>query len=213
MSVNVRSTIGRVRYLHLSLVVTDKRAAVVLDDRRQLRRSELAVGHPARQLVVPDAIVTTEELAVCLGKVCNLVATGESEGAFSGFRSILATFLLAMLIVSAIEKAHYYPFHAVPGRDLPKLLRVREQGDIRRVRELRVVRCAPKVQLARLLRERVQARRRARRRRARRRRIRWCRSLPRSFSTLAVASSSEARGGGGGEWGRKGRGRESHLSM
>ena len=89
MSVNVRSTIGRVRYLHLSLVVTDKRAAVVLDDRRQLRSSELAVGHPARQLVVPDAVVTAKELAVCLRKICDLVTAGERELTVCGLGSIL----------------------------------------------------------------------------------------------------------------------------
>ena len=72
--------------------MTDERAAVVLDDGRQLRSRELAVGHPARQLVVPDAVVSTEELAVCLGKVGDLVAAGESKGTFSGLRSILATF-------------------------------------------------------------------------------------------------------------------------
>ena len=76
----------------MALVMADERAAVILDDRRQLRSSELAVRHPARELVVPDAVVTTEELAVCLGKVGDLVAAGESEGTFSGLRSILATF-------------------------------------------------------------------------------------------------------------------------
>ena len=42
----------------LALVVTDERTAVVLDDGRQLRSGELAVGHPARELVVPDAVVS-----------------------------------------------------------------------------------------------------------------------------------------------------------
>ena len=60
ISINMRSTPGYVRHLHLALVVTDERAAVVLDDSRQLRSRELAVGHPARQLVVPNAVVTTE---------------------------------------------------------------------------------------------------------------------------------------------------------
>ena len=69
--------------------MTDKRAAVVLDDGRQLRRRELAVGHPARELVVPDAVVTTEELAVCLCEVSDLVTAGERELTLGGLSSIL----------------------------------------------------------------------------------------------------------------------------
>ena len=57
----------------MALVVADERAAVVLDDRRQVGRGELSVGDPARQLVVPHAVVSTEELTICLGEVRNLV--------------------------------------------------------------------------------------------------------------------------------------------
>ena len=89
MNINGCSTTGRVRHLHLSLIVTDERAAVVLDDGRQLRSGELAVRHPARQLIVPDAVVTTEELAVCLCEVSDLVAAGESELTLGGLSSIL----------------------------------------------------------------------------------------------------------------------------
>ena len=71
--------------------MTDERAAVVLDDSRQLRRRELAVGHPARQLIVPDAVVTAEQLAICLCEIRDLVATREREGTFRGLGSILAT--------------------------------------------------------------------------------------------------------------------------
>ena len=73
----------------LALVVTDERAAVVLDDGRQLRSRELTVGHPARELVVPNAVVTTKELAVCLSEVCDLVAAGERELTLGGLSSIL----------------------------------------------------------------------------------------------------------------------------
>ena len=150
-------TSGHDQHLHLSLIVTDKRAAVVLDDGRQLRSRELAVRHPARQLVVPDAVVTTEELAVCLGKVCDLVAAGESEGTFRGFGSILTTCPLAMLTIFGTEKAHCYPFHAVPRGDLAKLLGVIQFCGISRVGELGVVRRRPKVELPGGLCERVQA--------------------------------------------------------
>ena len=82
-------TSGHDQHLHLSLIVTDEGAAVVLDDGRQLRSSELAVRHPARELVVPDAVVTTEELAVSLCEVCDLVTAGERELTLGGLSSIL----------------------------------------------------------------------------------------------------------------------------
>ena len=73
----------------LTLVVANEGTAVVLDDSRQVRRGELPVGHPARELVVPDTVVPTEELAVRLGEVGDLVAAGEGECSTSRLGSIL----------------------------------------------------------------------------------------------------------------------------
>ena len=141
MNINGCSTLGRVRHLHLSLIVTNERAAVVLNDGRQLRRRELAIGHPARELVVPDAVVTTEELAIRLCEVCDLVAAGESEGTFRGFGSILTTSPLAMQTICGTEKAHCYPFHAVPRGDLSEHRSIIQDRRICGIRELGVVRC------------------------------------------------------------------------
>ena len=61
-SVNVRQTGSRtvhdVPAVNLALVVPDERAAVVLDDARQVGRGEAAARDPAGQLVIPDAVVT-----------------------------------------------------------------------------------------------------------------------------------------------------------
>ena len=76
-------------YSHLTLVVTDEGAAVCLDDVRELRGSELAVRHPARKLVVPHAVVATEQLAVRLREVGDLVTTRERELALGGFGCVL----------------------------------------------------------------------------------------------------------------------------
>ena len=70
--------------------MADERAAVVLDDRRQVRSSELAVCDPARELVVPDTVMSAEELAVRFRKVRNLVAAREGESSPRWLGSILA---------------------------------------------------------------------------------------------------------------------------
>ena len=70
--------------------MTDERAAVVLDDRRQLRSSELAVRHPARELVVPDAVVTTEEHVVLLGDGRDGITIREGEGSARWLGSVLS---------------------------------------------------------------------------------------------------------------------------
>ena len=44
-------------YSHLTLVVADEGAAVSLHNGRQCRCIEVPAGHPARQLIVPDAVV------------------------------------------------------------------------------------------------------------------------------------------------------------
>lgn len=72
-----------------ALVAADKCAAVVLNDGCQVGGSEAAIGHPARELVVPDAVVSTEELAVSLRQVSDLITAREGERAASRFRSVL----------------------------------------------------------------------------------------------------------------------------
>ena len=74
----------------LALEVADERAAVVLDDGRQVRSGELSVGDPARELVVPHAVMATEELAVLLREVRNLVAPREGERAARRLRRVLS---------------------------------------------------------------------------------------------------------------------------
>ena len=69
--------------------MTDERAAVVLDDRRQLRSGELAVGHPARELVVPHAVMSSEELSVGLRQVRDLITSRKGERALLRLCSIL----------------------------------------------------------------------------------------------------------------------------
>ena len=73
----------------LALEVADKRAAVVLDDGRQVRSGELAVGDPARELVVPHAVVPAEKLAIGLRQVRDLVTAREGELAARGLGSVL----------------------------------------------------------------------------------------------------------------------------
>ena len=53
--------------------------AVSLDDARKLRRTEATVGNPARQLIVPDAVMAAEKLSVGFGEVGNLITSGECE--------------------------------------------------------------------------------------------------------------------------------------
>lgn len=93
----------------LALVVADERAAVVLNHSRQVRGGELAVGNPARKLVVPHAVVTAEELAVCFREVGNLVTTRESECAARRFRRVLITTSSINTILSTVseEPTHF----------------------------------------------------------------------------------------------------------
>ena len=110
---------------------------MVLNDGRQVRGSELAVRDPARELVVPHAVVAAEELAVRLREVRDLVPAGEREGPAGWLCRI--------------------PLHAVRGGDLAELLVVVEDRDVRGVRELAVVRRSAEVELASRLRKRVEA--------------------------------------------------------
>ena len=60
-----------------------------LDDGCQGGRVEAAVGNPARELVVPDAVVSTHDLTVLLGASDNLVSVGEAEASTRGFSRVL----------------------------------------------------------------------------------------------------------------------------
>ena len=121
----------------LALEVADERAAVVLDDGRQVRSGELSVRHPARELVVPHAVVSAEELPVRLREVRDLLPARERERPARRLRRV--------------------PLHAVRGRDLAKLLVVVEDRGVCGVRELAVVRRGAEVELAGRLRESVEA--------------------------------------------------------
>ena len=74
--------VGRtVQHSHLSLVVPNDGATVRLDHVREIVCSERPAADPARQLVVPHAVVAAEELAVGLGEVRDLVTARERERA------------------------------------------------------------------------------------------------------------------------------------
>ena len=73
----------------LALEVADERAAVVLDDGRQVRSGELAVRHPARELVVPHAVVTAKQLPIALRELRDLVSSRERERAPLRLRRVL----------------------------------------------------------------------------------------------------------------------------
>ncbi len=68
------------RNSHLTLVVADNSAAVGLNDLSQLRGGPVAVRNPARELAVPHAVVSAQELPVVFGKVGDGVAVRELEG-------------------------------------------------------------------------------------------------------------------------------------
>ena len=55
-------------------------AAVRLDDRREGSSVEVAARHPAWELVVPHAVVATEEHVVLLGDGRNGITVCEGEG-------------------------------------------------------------------------------------------------------------------------------------
>lgn len=116
--------------------MADKIRAVRLNNRRKIRSTEPAVGHPARKLLMPYAGVAAEELSVRLGKVCNHVSAGESEHA-------------AGLLCGV-------PLHAVAGCDRPELGGVVEQLEISSVGELAVVSRAAEVLLSSCFGGRVQ---------------------------------------------------------
>ena len=67
----------------------DEIEAVALDDVRELRGCEGAVLQPVRELVVPDAVVSTHDLTVLLGASDNLVSVGEAEASTRGFSRVL----------------------------------------------------------------------------------------------------------------------------
>ncbi len=100
---------GYGQHSHLSLVVSDDRAAVVLDDLRKLLCIEVPGSYPARELLVPDAVVTCENIQffhifgpfktvvtaqqhpVGLRQVRDLVALREREHVLLGLGRVLAS--------------------------------------------------------------------------------------------------------------------------
>jgi hypothetical protein len=96
--------------------VADERTTVVLDDGGELRSGELATGHPARELVVPNAVMATEKLAVGLGEVRNLVTSAESEGALRRFGCILQDGRVAGSVTISLRQIENVPIsYCLPG--------------------------------------------------------------------------------------------------
>ncbi len=59
-------------HLHLALVVTHNGAAMGLDYRRESCSVEASTGHPARELAVPDTIMTYEGIVSKDGDICQV---------------------------------------------------------------------------------------------------------------------------------------------
>ena len=62
---------------------------MVLDHTRQLVGGPRRTGHPARELVVPHAVVPAEQLAVALRELRNLVTARKGERALLRLRRVL----------------------------------------------------------------------------------------------------------------------------
>ena len=60
-----------------------------LNHARQLVGGPRRAGHPARELVVPHAVVPAEQLAVALRELRNLVTARKGECALLGLRRVL----------------------------------------------------------------------------------------------------------------------------
>ena len=69
--------------------MSDEGTTVGLNDVGEIRCGELSIRNPARELVVPHAVVPTEKLSVRLRQVGDLVTAREGELAARGFGSVL----------------------------------------------------------------------------------------------------------------------------
>lgn len=65
------------------------RTAVSLDDRRQLSCGEAPARDPAGELVVPNTVMSAQELAIRLREVRDHIAIRERERSARGLRRIL----------------------------------------------------------------------------------------------------------------------------
>jgi hypothetical protein len=63
---------------NLAFVVLDDRSHVILNNSRQ-GVAVVDLGHPRRQLTMPEESVTTHELSVLLGEADDLISVGEVE--------------------------------------------------------------------------------------------------------------------------------------
>ena len=101
---HVGLTVDDIPTVDLTLVVADKSTAVVLNDACQGVDSPGTAGDPARELVVPDAVVPAEELAVRLREVGNHVTIRERECPLLGLSRILDAFT-SIALMSDMNRA------------------------------------------------------------------------------------------------------------
>ena len=92
--------------------------AVGLNYGSELRSVEVARSYPARELVIPYAIVATDNLVVALSQANDLLTASEIEIALCWLRGILYG-TSANREESSCSPS--YPFHAVTRCDLTKL--------------------------------------------------------------------------------------------
>ena len=77
---------------HLSSVMMNKLVAVSLHHERKLRGGERAVDYPVGQLVMPDTVVSAQQLAVRLREVRDHIAVRERECPLGGLSRVLMVF-------------------------------------------------------------------------------------------------------------------------
>ena len=115
---------------------------MVLDDSGQVRSGELAVGDPARELIMPHAVMSAKQLAVRPGEIRDNVPIGERERSARRLSRVLSVQNRICISIShsvRICASSTDPLHTVAWRNLAELPRVREDGDVCAVGELRVV--------------------------------------------------------------------------
>ncbi len=126
--------------------MSDERAAVHRDHVCQIRSRELPVRDPARELVVPHAVMPAQQLPVLLRQARNHVPARERERPARRLRRVLRR-IHSHKPENGDGGCGTHPFHAVTGGDLAELGVVAELRDVGGVSQLGVVRRAAKVEL------------------------------------------------------------------
>ena len=125
-----------------------------LNDRRQCSCVEISRSDPAGQLVVPDAVVPSNDLVVALRQIHDLLPSSEVKLPLSRLCRILFGRSVYRYERNGVQSPTY-PFHAIAGGNLTELSVVAEDSHVRSVRELGVVCCRAEVDLSRSRRELV----------------------------------------------------------